>query len=52
MTVDPDAGVFRALATEFECLPGALDYMRKAYMRPGMDGSGRCDQLLRQKDLN
>ena len=52
MTVDPEADVFRALATEFERLSGALDYMHKVYTRPGMDGSGRYDQLLRQMNLN
>ena len=51
MTVDPEAGVFRALAAEFERLSGALDYMRKVYMRPAMR-SGPFAGVLRDMDLN
>ena len=51
MTMSPQASVFKALAAEFESVSGALDYMRKVYMRPGQR-TGPYEDLLRQLDLN
>lgn len=51
MTRGDDAAVFRGLAAEFEQLAGALDYMRKVYMRPVARDSPYAD-VLRQLDLN
>ncbi len=41
----------RALAAEFEQLSGALDYMRKVYMRPVVAPSPYAE-VLRHLDLN
>jgi hypothetical protein len=35
----PGAGCFEALASEFERLAGALDYMRKVYFAPALKQS-------------
>ena len=51
MTMSPQASVFKALAAEFESVSGALDYMRKVYMRPGRQ-AGPYQDLLRQLELN
>lgn len=44
-----DAKIFQALAADFERLSGALDYMRKVYMRPELHG-GAYGDLLRKMD--
>ena len=46
-----DAAVFRELADEFEPLSGALDYMRKVYMRPELH-SGPYAEMLRGFQTN
>ena len=49
-TLAPDARLFRALSADFEHLSGALDYMRKVYMRPELHGGSYRD-LIRKMDL-
>ena len=51
MTMSPQASVFKALAVEFESISGALDYMRKVYMRPGQQ-AGPYEGMLRPLELN
>jgi hypothetical protein len=51
MTMSPQASVFKALAVEFESISGALDYMRKVYMRPGQQ-AGPYEGMLRRLELN
>ena len=46
----PDVKIFQALATDFERLSGALDYMRKVYMRPELH-SGAYRDLVQKMDL-
>lgn len=51
MTYAQGAALYRALAAEFERLSGALDYMRKVYMRPEMH-DGAYAELVRQFGTN
>lgn len=51
MTHSEEAAVFWGLADQFEQLSGALDYMRKVYMRP-VAADNTHAEVLRQLDLN
>ena len=50
LALAPDSRLFRALSADFEHLSGALDYMRKVYMRPELHGGSYRD-LIRKMDL-
>ena len=51
MTFAQGAVLYRSLAAEFERLSGALDYMRKVYMRPEMH-TGTYAELMREFGSN
>lgn len=51
MTYAQGAPLYRALASNFEHLSGALDYMRKVYMRPEMH-TGTYADLVRKFGTN
>lgn len=49
LALTPDSRIFRTLATRFEHLSGALDYVCKVHMRPELH-SGPYRDLLRQME--
>ena len=45
LAFSPDSRIFQALSDQFEHLSGALDYMRKVYLRPALHASPYRDLL-------